>query len=199
MLAALPQILPPQRLSSIKAVELLWDFERRDIKDRDLHPSPSMTSLLSFLEIVPELFPNLASLYLSLQGRLHDHKPKEDKGGDWFRSNRDDVLAPVDAMVRKLGASVKECTIAVTSSVYMDRRDRAKKLGFKVEHRYKGELERHWRSLGGTAGYWLSLGSIDMEFPYGCVMGGFEGLLPDQDWVLYGIEHTPRSPSVHAN
>lgn len=189
MILAMPRLLLPQRLSSIKSAELLWEFEPHQGEGPTLlHPTPSMESLKTVFGACPSIFRNSKSLYISLQGKVYGHDPIDYESDDWRESNHDALLEPVDDMVKNLGPRVKECTIAVPSLLYMVRRDRAKRAGTVVEHFHLGQDERHWRSVESASlgGYWVTLGARDLRFPFVCTMGGMQGLVPDGDRVMYG-------------
>jgi hypothetical protein len=72
----------------------------------------------------------------------------------------------------------------------MHQRDRALKNKDPVEQVHRGQDERHWRPLKGSAeraGYWVWLGQKDFTMPIICTMGegGYQDFLGEDNWVLY--------------
>ena len=148
----------------------------------------------SFLDALPTMFPNLASLYLSVQGEI------------WFTFNfsllglspesvprtvMERIVEPVDEMVRQLGPHVRNLAVAIPSSLYACHRSDARAAGDAVEQACRGQQERLWRKLSGSAarsGYWVQLGYRDLSLPYCWDMGRMtvtRAFVHDEDWVLY--------------
>ncbi|EGY22708.1 uncharacterized protein VDAG_04146 [Verticillium dahliae VdLs.17] len=81
------------------------------------------------------------------------------------------VLAPIEAMLRQLPATtLRECTVALPSSVYQMARNDAVRAGCTTVGYYcRRQKERYWRALpepaAGLKGYWVQLGKIDMHLP----------------------------------
>ncbi|PNH75438.1 hypothetical protein VD0001_g2137 [Verticillium dahliae] len=111
------------------------------------------------------------------------------------------VLAPVEAMLRQLPATtLRECTVALPSSVYQMARNDAVRAGCTTVGYYcRRQKERYWRALpepaAGLKGYWVQLGKIDMHLPiaWPC-FGTGEGWswrddfdISDEDCILHGM------------
>ncbi|RFU76615.1 hypothetical protein TARUN_5641 [Trichoderma arundinaceum] len=195
MILSFNSILLPQRLSSITAVELLWDFAPfPSIHPEVVKPPLSdMASFYSFLDAIPTTFPALRKLHISLQGRLY---PTKTINGSTSWDNNidrvDEILHPVDDFVLKLNPHIKDFSLGVPSSLYMHQRDRAIKNKDIVEQAHRGQHERHWRPLKGSderAGYWVWLGHKDFTMPVICTMGegGYQDFVGEDNWVLYAF------------
>lgn len=196
MVMNLPRLLLPQRLLAINTLEIVWEFVPFP-RQGDMHPISPMGDLASFhafMEAAPAMFGHVRSLYISLQGQL---KPRWSDfsiwGDEWFKFTEVVIMAPVDEMVRKLGPQVKECSIALPSSLYASRRNRTRQAGGLVQQTIDGgQLERYWRPLDrckSRSGYWVRLGQKDLTLPRQACLGFIDDLASDEeDWVLYGNE-----------
>lgn len=198
MILNLDRILLPQRLSAIRSVELVWEFEP--------FPWPSgkrvhglFTGLEYFhhlLERVPGIFPSLRSLYIAPQGNLGPWKSTE----SGLRYDRDrcvemlekHLMQPMDSMVRRLGPHTQECVIALPSGEYcMWRKSVLGQADVLVEQVHRGaKHERSWRRVDGSAnlgGYWVQLGRREHKCPIICTFGEGGGWCPsNEDRVFYG-------------
>lgn len=198
MLLNIDRLLLPQRLSSIRSVELVWDFSPFPWDAREIKPYGDLKSWNRFLEALPAKFTNVRQFYLAVQGQVvpglrnghgsMSHMPSEPK----HRLTEQKIMAPLDVLVRKLGPQIEDCRIAIASGLYDVRRKHALKYGGKVEQVHLGdEVERHWRSLDenspNRAGYWVYLGARMRVRQYICTMGeGLpEGFYPAEDEVFY--------------
>lgn len=148
VLMQLGELLLPQRISSINSVELLWEFDPfpriQELPVRG--PLSDMESFYRFLDAVPSMFPNVQRLYVSLQGLLHPTTVIDGRTNYNDRISTADnyIMKPVDDMVRKLGAHVLDCSVAIPSSLYAPQRDRTRDMGGQIEQAYLGgKLERH--------------------------------------------------------
>ncbi|POR34944.1 Uncharacterized protein TPAR_04833 [Tolypocladium paradoxum] len=189
LLYNIDRFLLPQRRSSINSVELMWEFDAPRLQDRDRN----IPFFKEFLEVVPSMFPRVEFLHLAVQWRT----PCPPHGGvpepsEWeYETMEDIVMRPVDKMVRRLGPRVRECSVAIPSTMYAPRRRRAKEAGEVVEHAcYGGQLERYWRPLGGDSehhqGYWVRHGLKDVAFPYMSPLDeDVMGILGMEDWILF--------------
>ena len=198
MILELNKLLLPQRLSSIRSIELLWEFapfpSRR--ADRVRGPCTDLESFHRLLDKIPMTFSGARSIYISIQGELgiyemHYHQHTTEMWTSIWKTEEELLMGPVDDMARKLGPNVECLTIAVLSTMYMNRRTKALKENTVVEQVHlNDERERHWRPLSGSLsleGYWIELGYRDLQRPYYCTMGeGLpEGFWPDEEEVMY--------------
>ncbi|KAJ6445139.1 RES domain-containing protein [Purpureocillium lavendulum] len=185
VLCHIDRFLLPQRRLAITSVELLWEMDCPPLRD-----SPCGTLTFGqFLDGVPVMFPRVESFHLTVQWR----NPRPERWGmpnptqAAFRTAEETIMQPVDGMVRRLGAHVRDCSVAIPSSMYGPRRRRAKVAGAIVEQAcYGGCLERYWRPLDGAShrkGYWVRHGHKDIALPY---MSPTEICM--EDWILfYGV------------
>lgn len=197
--------LTPERISAIKSVELLWDVEplsdddNGNVIDGPLDPR---IPFQKFLNAVPTMFPALRSLYISIQGDLqlrpgfYPHFNRREYAEYVMRETEQRIMRPVDEMVRKLGPQVRECSIAVPSTMYAPRRAAAREAGFKVELACDGKLERAWRALedgsagrGGRDGYWVRLGFKDLKRQQAYLNEEVLECSPRymENWILYDV------------
>ncbi|VUC24320.1 unnamed protein product [Clonostachys rosea] len=198
MLLHLDKLLLPQRLSTIRSVELVWHFKPYPSNSSSLAgPLDDLRTFYTFLETIPRIFPNLTTFYLALWGDLtptREHNGRQvwmDEAQSIEITNRD-IMSPIDRMVSKLGPKLKQCTIALGSLEYQIRRRQAVEAGdVKVEQIHLQHLqERHWRPLknnsGGLEGYWVQLGHRELSRVYMCSMGEPpQNLTPPEDEVLF--------------
>jgi hypothetical protein len=178
MVQHLPQLLLPQRLSSISSVEAVWDLETSgDSKPHNISKL-DIFSFSSLLEPLPLTFPHLKTLYISLEGEIQppniDHK-------EFFEMKEWVIMQPVDDLVRKLGPHLQECTIALPASLYKTMKLKATGGSLLLRD---GFWDRFWRALGGTEagsksathlqGYWVKRGSLDIYTGWGTFEGDFD-------------------------
>lgn len=183
MLVNIDHLLLPQRLCKIKSLELIWSLSSPDLPvDLAVPLSPAMPQLRAlhdFLKRVPTIFPNLNSLYLSVQGygipsdrQIYHMTDSEEE--DIIAMIEEAIMKPFDNMVLKLSPSVKDCSLALPSTLYAPRRLKAIEEGVTVEMACEGgKLERHWRPVTGITntshhlnGYWVRHGFRDMKLTH---------------------------------
>ncbi|KAJ5124281.1 uncharacterized protein N7515_008106 [Penicillium bovifimosum] len=181
----LSQLLHPQRLASISSLVLIWDLKKprqkyyseknnlvgvlweRAITASPDPPSGADSTLHELCGMVPETFPNLRHLYISLQSHVAPPKPEifEDPVGEVERV----ILSPIDKMVRAMGPG-RDVKIAMQLEGWQAIWRRRLKL-------YPGEVivkvdeqfgHRLWKGLGNATGqpelgYWLCAGWDDID------------------------------------
>jgi len=185
LLCHMDRFLLPQRRLAITSVELLWEMDCPPLQDTRY----GSLTFPQFLDGVPSMFPSVESLHLTVQWR----NPRPERWGmpnptqAAFQTAEETIMHPLDGMVRRLGPHVRDCSIAIPSSMYGPRRRRAKMAGAVVEQAcYGGCLERYWRPLDGPEhrdGYWVRHGHKDIALPY---MSPTEICM--EDWILfYGV------------
>ena len=192
----LPRFLLPQRIASINALEVIFEFAPFP-RQEETQQSSKMSDIQifhSFLDSAPRSLGAIQSLYISFQGQLRPRWSDFSVFGDeWYKFTETVIMKPIDEMVRKLGPSVKDISIAIPASLYASRRNRTREEGGIIEQTiHGGHLERYWRPLDLSVhrpGYWVRLGQKDLTLPkYACV-GFIDDLTEDEeDWVLYGNE-----------
>lgn len=162
----LPRLIPSQRLSSVRSVELIWELEafHSDSSLPVKRPYCDLPSFHTFLAAVPTIFSGVRSFYISVQGRLFPFG----MGNERDEFTRKEILRPIENMIRTLGPQVHDCSIAVPSTFYVTLRDEARQNRQCIEQAsFDGKLERHWRPLQSSeslSGYWVRLGQRDMHF-----------------------------------
>ncbi|KAF0325191.1 RES domain-containing protein [Colletotrichum asianum] len=146
---------------------------------------------------LPDAFRNLQTLHLSLQSTT----ARAFSPWKIAHAHLEELMKPVESMLRQLPPTVRECTVAVPSSLFWQSRDKAKEDGRTVEHFYKKQKERHWCELSspnkGISGYWLQLGKTDLSaetiLPNYCFGSGAgrnwrdDMNVKDEDLIIYGL------------
>lgn len=171
----------PHRWAQVPRIEALETFGYRD------HVA-YMDGLIPALETLREL-------HISVQ----THAIRPPGTGDDPKGGAMATLILIEGMLRKLPPTVKECTVAVPSSVYKILRDDAARDGRAVERYSDRQRERHWRLLLGAPtqreGYWVQLGKVDMaaNLLIPCFgTGSIEFLdgtdVAREDLILYGLK-----------
>lgn len=146
------RFLLPQRLVRIASVQLMWEFDEPRLHDR----AQRVPTFKQFLDAVPAIFPHVQQLYLTVQWRTplpsRADVPRTTTREE-FETAEDIVMRPVDRMVRRLGGHVRECSVAIPSTMYDPRQRQAKRAGQRVEQMFYGDaVERFWPATGcGTA------------------------------------------------
>jgi hypothetical protein len=204
MLLNLDKLLLPQRLASIRSMEIVWELAAFPKPLPYLGPFTDLESYNKLLSILPDLFPNLQSLLFCLQGHLvpfilldddwDEPAPRSPEETDQLVE--DTIMAPLDAMVKRLPNNIRSFSVAISSGLYAHMRHRVKTTkskGKKVveQIQYGALVERHWRELGRDAdstrtGYWIQLGRRDRPWPWD--YGGHEfehEFYPEEDDVYY--------------
>jgi hypothetical protein len=178
MIVHLPQLLLPQRLSSIKSVEMLWHLHLYQGSVPHGLLDSGLATFHSLLDCLPSTFPHLRKLYVSLQGDL---KPKNVPLHKLMDVSEPVIMKPVDDMVRRLGPHVQECHIAIPFTLYEPRRYKATGTTLKTGWRIRNEWQRFWRQLPDTGtgdngartahlrGYWVDLGQMDVPSSVLCL------------------------------
>ncbi|KAM5448336.1 hypothetical protein MaudCBS49596_005424 [Microsporum audouinii] len=168
----LPRFLPPQRLANIRSLEVVWSlhmFEKQECNGTD-HQNRSHSAFLRYLEMIPTILPELRKLFLSLQGEMF---PPRNSDCDLFNLVDTLILAPVDMMVRGMGARLKKFDLALPYRVYSIIRyktSNSKHYGLGSRRLMKMKRERVWRDLtkpdtiyGHLPGYWINRGHRDIS------------------------------------
>ncbi|VUC36815.1 unnamed protein product [Clonostachys rosea] len=180
MLLNLDKLLLPQRLSTIKSLELVWTFDPylgdcEPVKE----PCRDSSSFDKMLEAIPVFFPALQHLHFAIQGEIYPGERTTTGGWGFMKDHvkamkvfEKDILLPFDAMGRRLGLNARELTLACSSFLYGRARETAiENKQENIQQIHLGdEKERYWRPLpGGRApgnsldGYWVQLGQRDVK------------------------------------
>jgi len=175
----LPLFILPQRLASITSLELVWGLAL----DSPLHPLVDRETGWPFynalVTTVASAFPSLRKLYISIETRSF----VTDASVQGFESDEQELLGPMDEMVRKLGAQLQDCQIAPPRRLYEALMYKAKCRGARIESQRPGTLrwQRFWRPVavehggqsGDHLGYWVRQGTEYASFV--CTLGeGFD-------------------------
>ncbi|KYK56088.1 hypothetical protein DCS_08054 [Drechmeria coniospora] len=185
LLLRLDKFLLPQRRWSMASVELIWEFAEPRLQDTILDHA----NYTYFLRTVPTVLPRVRSFYLSVQWPKYfpEHVGIPDPGEEEFQTDETLIMEPLDHLVRRLGPHVRECAVAIPSTLYGPRRRRAVAAGGVVEYACYEGIERLWRPLRGSPhrdGYWLRHGHKNIRVPDVDELSG----ITMEDLVLYSKE-----------
>ncbi|KAI1403143.1 hypothetical protein F4819DRAFT_248097 [Hypoxylon fuscum] len=177
----LPQLLPPQHLAAIHEVELSWNLvvsssthfhwganDKDGLRDSDR---------LAMLAHLPQVFPNLHYLYLSLEEVLRMREPPLAIGGRDMYEATEEALQAIDVVIGRM-PRLRECRIALPSILYSTRKLVEKGQDITWHGGYHLEPEALWRSIPITnmstdittghrsiSSYWIVHGHEDMYPP----------------------------------
>ncbi|KAF4345388.1 hypothetical protein FBEOM_689 [Fusarium beomiforme] len=165
-----------QRLNAITSVEIVWEFAPWVLQDtsddfRAVPPLGNIESFRQFLKAIPNIFPNIKKLYISLQGGMTPKSHGQNSEHQYSTKERiqlvkKNIIRKVDLMVPYLKPHV-DFSIAYPTSTYAVQRSLALRQGWKVMQRHEtGDVERHWRPLAKCkprTGYWVCLGDKDVR------------------------------------
>lgn len=186
-------LILPQRLARIPAVELIWEIEEPPVWNSGSGEAyKTLRSFWDFLDAVPKVFSNAKSILIAVQwSPKHKIALPTTMSELFFAFAEGGILNRVESMVRKLGPHVTDFSLAIPSSMYRPRRDRARRNGLKVEQAWKGgQLERYWSPISGSSsreGYWIRLGLRDITMPQQS-SGTDEASDPrlnQEDWIMF--------------
>lgn len=163
----LPLSILPQRLASITSLELLWELAFHS----PLHPlverEKRWQSYSALVTTVASAFPSLGKLYISVETGSYVRNASAQQ----LESDEQQLLGPMDELVRKLGAQLQECQIAPPYSLYRALVSKAKGRGARIENSRPGIVswQRFWRPVavehgeqsGDHLGYWVRVGTDD--------------------------------------
>ncbi len=174
MIRHLPQLLLPQRLSSITSVEMIWNMypPRRYGSDQ---PTPldsfGLPAIYSLIDIVESALPHLKQLSITLDCDLiHDH-------GETDNTQDEDeavIATRIDDMVRRMRPRLEECEVYIPYHYFEARKNREEATGTVCDVEGRSD-ERIWRQLPGAdmgdgalplnlLGYWVCSGERDFRF-----------------------------------
>lgn len=166
----LPKLLLPQRLSRIRSVELLWSSPEDVPADARTFDD---TALRALCDSIPETFPQVEKLYLSLQ--IDVHKPSRaqilsgDLREDPILAAERALLAPVEDMLLRLPRQSCRCiehNIAIPGQfwkVLLWKHDALRTPGMRPEiDDARMQHGRLWKTIpgqvdgqGNDMGYWV--------------------------------------------
>lgn len=182
MMRHLPQLLLPQRLSSIKSLEIVWHSYPARYPYRADQPTSldsfGWPAFCSFIDVLESTMPRLRRLSITLDWDL----TLDEKRDNTQDENKPTISTPVDDMVRRIRRRLDECDISIPYHFFDDRKARAQwtSLAWDDERRY--EEDRYWRELPCTGiedealpmklrGYWVCNGYRDYNaFPVPLLM-----------------------------
>lgn len=197
----LSKLLLPQRLAMITSLEMVWDFKiplisgggtssdegREDLRQYLLRDSTVFSGLLANLN--HNTFPHLRRLNISVMwdpivGIIH-------KGEEAAKRIVDEMLVPLDGMLREFPSRLRDCNVDILSSLFYT-------LG--------------WASWGGLKreppGMYSCDGDIGRDIPCARM---WRPLLPDSEeeggqqdmpegyWICEGLDDYGPYPFAHVN
>ncbi|OTA87989.1 hypothetical protein M434DRAFT_80712 [Hypoxylon sp. CO27-5] len=184
---SLPELLPPQHVATIREVELSCNFDAAS-HPASHEPFPWYTHGASYdkfwqggglalLGRLPQVFPNLGYMYLSLEDILCTRDPPWPIGGREMYDATEEFLQSIDAVIRRM-SRLQECRIALPSTLYSTLKlvDKGRDIDWHRGNHF--EPETLWRGLLITdestdlaaghrpiSGYWIVHGREDVDPP----------------------------------
>ncbi|KAF4953469.1 hypothetical protein FSARC_12359 [Fusarium sarcochroum] len=199
------------RLDSITSFEIIWDFapwlgsqHSIDGDDRQQVASWNLETFEWFMDVIPDLFPNIKKLYIALQG---DIMPKlQGLLGRRHASHKERVklvatgiTQKVDDMAARVNPNV-DLSVAFPTSTYAVHRRLAPHQSMKVIQRHEtGDIERYWRPLKDClprTGYWFCLGERDLKTKNATHLLGRKVMPPRPRGEEYDVFFRPGRPCV---
>ncbi len=145
----------PQRLASMKSLELKWKIENFGRKSTDRDTGKPVFETL--LDILTSSFPNLTNVHIAVQTAEHvqDRPELSFQPGESLLST---VISPMDKMVACFGTQLQLCEFIVRWSYYKALRE-ALGEGASVEKSFRStsprKFRRHVEDGNGELGYWV--------------------------------------------
>ncbi|CAJ0549643.1 Ff.00g032560.m01.CDS01 [Fusarium sp. VM40] len=170
MILRMPALIQQRRLDTITSFEIVWETAPWLIvsavqDDRGAPPLSDLASFELFMDIIPDLFPNIKKLHIAIQGDVLPrciHLKKKRRNA----IVEEGIIDRVDKMVRQLKHHV-DFSVAMPTSTYIVQKRRALLQNWKVFQRHEtGDIERYWRPLRyclPRTGYWFCLGEKDVK------------------------------------
>lgn len=163
----LSELLLPQRLTSITALEFVWDLpEFFGLGFATAEWEPNGLNYTTLVNAVASACPSLTKLYIAIKCGSYISDPTSQRAIDYERK----LLGPVDDLVRRMEPNLQQCQIAPPLSLYMAFMDRAELTGAHTESGGMGALQwrRFWRPVAredhqhqSDLGYWVRQGFDD--------------------------------------
>lgn len=176
LLQNLPRLLLPQRLATIRSLELAWHFNRP--MPRGSTSGGEQSQLGQLCGVLPDLFPRLGTLYLSLHVPIKRDPAADHNNGPVMAAANGAFLPWVEALRMRLPTAT-EMSVGVPAQfwkVLLHTLDGLDTAGLRAEVDWTGLYGRFWKRVDddGTRGYWLCSGTDDGRgLPY--TMCLFEG------------------------
>ncbi|KAI9793925.1 MAG: hypothetical protein M1816_007177 [Peltula sp. TS41687] len=116
----LDSLLLPQRLASMKHLELVWDFEHFGRKSKD--PDTGKPVFDTLLDILISSLPNLADVHIraETQNYVQDRPGASSQPEETLFSM---VISPMDNLVARFGTQLRHCELIVRWSYYKAMRE----------------------------------------------------------------------------
>ncbi|KAI8959036.1 hypothetical protein F5Y11DRAFT_16880 [Daldinia sp. FL1419] len=176
----LPRFVPREHIAAMRAVEVIWSFTVPSGMyfswDADDKSGLQNCDGASLLERLPQVFPNLHYLYLSLINLVPKQRLIAGMGGRETYDAIEEILRKVDEVIIQL-PQLQECRVGLPSSLYTTRK--LVEMGRDIDWNYRGcvpDPEALWRSIPlveestnldsenqSIGGYWIVHGYRDME------------------------------------
>ncbi|OBT82590.1 hypothetical protein VE02_08992 [Pseudogymnoascus sp. 03VT05] len=183
MIRHLPQLLLPQRLSSITSVEMIWNIypPRRYGTDQ---PTPldsyGLPAIYSLLDVLETAMPNLKRLSITLDCNLISSHGEASNNNNSQDEDETTIATRIDDMVRRMRPRLEECEIYIPYHYFEALKNREEAMGVVCDVEGRSD-ERIWRQLPGAddvrdeavpvglRGYWVCSGERDFRFyPFPC-------------------------------
>lgn len=178
-----PKSVLPQRLGAVRALEFVWTVRIADDagawrwllrggrghQQRALENEYGLEAYRALLNMLPEVFPSLSWLYLSLEDYMHAYSspPARTLPQEYLLR----LLEPVDAMVERMDR-LSECRVALPWNWYEACKEKGKRRVLLWYYGEDPEPQAMWRALPSStdgagaaharaSGYWIIRGRED--------------------------------------
>ncbi len=145
----------PQRLASMKSLELTWNVEHFGRKSTN--PDAGKPVFETLLEILTSHFPNLTKVRIAVLTASY-HKNRPEASFESGESPLSTVICPMDRMVTCFGSQLQLCEFIVRWSYYKALRD-ALGESASVEKPFPStsprKFQRHVENGNGALEYWV--------------------------------------------
>ena len=159
----------PPKLGIITSMELVsWLFTAVQTEIRSPNNQRHWDEYTLMLNAVPDFFPCLTSLDISVRPSDHFDSRTLSKEGLIMQTHENCLLGPIDELCQKYGAQLRFLSLAVPLTHYMRLKARAVRLRARSEvaEHEQPELERYWRPVEPSKqdnavpqlGYWIRQG-----------------------------------------
>ncbi|KFY21172.1 hypothetical protein V491_03102, partial [Pseudogymnoascus sp. VKM F-3775] len=168
LLQHLPRLILPQRLRSIKSLEISWTFRPTVTDEKPMEvlwndPTTEDSVLHEMCRMIPELFPHVSQLDINFLYELRVRQEFQDAISALGGIERV-ILGPIEDMIRVLGPGREVC-IAIQQSVFSDLHEKKQELyGSELKTEiYNPYITRFWKELDpdNGLGYWICRGAPD--------------------------------------
>ncbi|KFX97071.1 hypothetical protein V490_02979 [Pseudogymnoascus sp. VKM F-3557] len=168
----LPRLILPLRFTSITSIKMRWTYDpfgwEYDYEEWE-HSEYGFLKFNSLLKRLPEAFPHLKRLHISLEGMMYAYS-LNDQLPRMVESN---IMVPLDGMVRKFGPNTQSFVVSIPASIYTVLKYHSNNTTEQEIPKLRTDWARLWRELPASdsedpqpnnlKGYWIRIGQLDVD------------------------------------